>query len=75
MVFFLFSNYLIDGSTSPDLLRADLRPITIQQCQGSYPPNLYPRVIHGLFDDSMMCAGDYVEGKDTCSVSKVIFGQ
>lgn len=63
---------LLDGPTSPDLLRADVRLITIEQCQNSYPPNLYPKAIHGIFDNSMLCAGDFDEGMDTCSVSKLI---
>ncbi|VVC45544.1 Hypothetical protein CINCED_3A015425 [Cinara cedri] len=58
-----------NGPTSPDLLRADISLITIERCQKSYPPNLYARAVHGIFDDSMICAGDSKEGKDTCSVS------
>lgn len=70
MLTFLLTLYHLGGPTSPELLKVDLRPIPIEQCKYSYPPSLNPRINLGILEDQMICAGDFKDGNDTCTVRK-----
>ncbi|CAI6366493.1 unnamed protein product [Macrosiphum euphorbiae] len=56
-----------NGPISPDLLKVDLSPISIDHCKYSYPQSSNPRINFGIMEDSMICAGDIRNGSDTCT--------
>lgn len=70
MYTFLLTPCHSDGPTSAELLKVDLRPIPIEQCNNSYPPSSNPRINLGILEDQMICAGDFKDGNDTCTVRK-----
>lgn len=56
-----------NGPISPDLLKVDLSPIPINQCKYSYPQSSNRRINLGIMEESMICAGDIRNGRDTCT--------
>ncbi|XP_003240507.1 venom protease isoform X1 [Acyrthosiphon pisum] len=56
-----------NGMISPDLLKVDLSLISNENCKYSYPQSANPRINFGILEDSMICAGDIVDGGDTCT--------
>lgn len=68
-----FNHYVVcaDGLISPDLLKVELSLISNANCKYSYPQSANPRINFGILEDSMICAGDIVDGGDTCTVSKL----
>lgn len=63
------------GPTSAHLLKVDLNIIPTSQCNISYFPNMSRNLKSGILNDRMMCAGWAKGGKDTCSVSVLIYDQ
>ena len=65
---FLIENFLVAERQSSHLLKATIPILDDEQCKRTYMNN--SRGIENGFDSStMICAGDLVEGKDTCMVS------
>lgn len=72
---FLFTWYylIIEGKTSSDLLKVNLKPIPFDQCKHGYSKSENSKVNFGIDEKSMLCAGDFEDGiNDTCTVRKII---
>jgi len=57
------------GPTSPDLLKVNLEIISPSLCRRNYASIGKNQLMHGIVEDSMICAGYAGGEKDTCAVS------
>ncbi|KAL4084357.1 hypothetical protein QTP88_028180 [Uroleucon formosanum] len=55
-----------EGPTSPDLLRVNLEIISPSSCKSNYASIDKNQLMHGIVEDSMICAGYPGGEKDTC---------
>jgi len=66
-------NRFTAGPTSPDLLKVTLDIIPSSLCKTNYASIGKKQLMHGIVEDSMICAGYAGGEKDTCAVSCMCF--
>jgi len=63
----------IGEAMSLDLLKVNLDIISADLCKSNYASISKKMLMHGIVEDSMICAGDVGGEKDNCGVSCVVF--
>lgn len=53
-----------NGNQSNVLLKTNLDLFSQEECDAKYPPSF--SLNHGIVEQTQLCAGSHIDGKDTC---------